>query len=403
VLVTGATGLLGGTLLPKLAAAGYAVRGASRRAPRSAAATGPSSPAGALTWTHLDLAAGDGLDAAVRGVDVIVHCAASTPQEGRRLDVEGTRRLLKSARAAGVRHFVYISIVGVERVPFEYYRCKVAAEHLIEQSGIPYTILRAAQFYELIDLLLRGAASLPVMLLPTDFRTQPVDVNLVAERLFRCVQEGPQGHVPDLVGPEVLTLGQAAKAWRAAHGVRKPLVHLPLPGKAAAGFRSGGITSPAHATPGPTWADWLRAHAHEPNPYLVHRGLDARRVFATDVTALSGALFAVSGLALLFAPSWFYEHIGHFPPFNRHYAGDLGTLTLALGLGLLWAARNPARHRALIATAALGSLLHTLNHLYDDVWLGGASLSHVLADAGPLALGALLLAIAALPRRTKLH
>ena len=81
---------------------------------------------------------------------------------------------------------------------------------------------------------------------------------------------------------------------------------------------------------------------------------------------------------------------GHFPPFNRHYAGDLGTFLLPLGLALLVAARNPSRHLLLIGMAAGASVLHAFNHLYDAV-AGQATLTHGLVDTGPLlGLGALL-------------
>ena len=86
------------------------------------------------------------------------------------------------------------------------------------------------------------------------------------------------------------------------------------------------------------------------------------------IVALSGAGYTLTGLSQLFAPRWFFENIGNFPPFNRHYVGDLGAFILAMGLGLLVAARNPAQHRSLIGVVALGSVLHLLNHLYDD-WL----------------------------------
>ena len=110
------------------------------------------------------------------------------------------------------------------------------------------------------------------------------------------------------------------------------------------------------------------------------------------IVALSGAGYTLSGLSQLFAPRWFFENIGNFPPFNRHYVGDLGAFILAMGLGLSYAARNPARHRSLIGVVALGSVLHLLNHLYDD-WLSADwSLGTALTQTLPLALVAAALA-----------
>jgi hypothetical protein len=104
---------------------------------------------------------------------------------------------------------------------------------------------------------------------------------------------------------------------------------------------------------------------------------------AQVIVALAGAMHLLVGLAMLLAPMWFFVTIGTFPPFNRHYTGDMGAFQLALGAGLLLAARSPARQRLLVAVAAGGNLVHLLNHAYDAL-LSRASLSYWLADAGPL-------------------
>src|SRR6478752_4482677 len=91
----------------------------------------------------------------------------------------------------------------------------------------------------------------------------------------------------------------------------------------------------------------------------------ARPTIAQVVVAIAGVLHLLVGLAMLLAPMWFFVAIGTFPPFNRHYTGDMGAFQLALGAGLLVAARAPARQRLLIGSAAAGNLLHLLNHGYD--------------------------------------
>ena len=90
--------------------------------------------------------------------------------------------------------------------------------------------------------------------------------------------------------------------------------------------------------------------------------------FAQIVVGLAGVAYLLIGIALLFAPVWFFLAIGDFPPFNRHYEGDLGSFLLPLGIGLLVAARNPARNIWVIRVAALGSLLHVGNHIYDALY-----------------------------------
>ena len=111
------------------------------------------------------------------------------------------------------------------------------------------------------------------------------------------------------------------------------------------------------------------------------------------LVGVSGALFVVVALLLLFAPRWFFENIGFYPPYNRHYEGDLGAFLFAIGAGLLYAARNPAKHRLIIAVAALGSALHVFNHLFDGIGMS-FSLTHWLTDTAPLVLSAVLLVVA---------
>jgi hypothetical protein len=109
------------------------------------------------------------------------------------------------------------------------------------------------------------------------------------------------------------------------------------------------------------------------------------------ILALAAVEQIVPGLLLLFAPGWFFENIGNFPPFNRHYMGDTGAFTLGLGLGLVFALRDPARYRGAIAAVAIGNLVHLANHLYDD-YLGNAwSLDHFLRETLVLILVPLLL------------
>ncbi|MFG2556454.1 SDR family oxidoreductase [Streptomyces sp. NPDC048581] len=238
ILVTGGTGTLGRLVTERLRADGHEVRVLSRHAQPYA----------------VDLRkGGPGLDTAVEGVDTIVHCATS-PGGG---DEKAATHLIAAARAAGVRHLVYISIVGIERVPYGYYRTKLAVEGLIEESGLGWTVLRATQFHDLLLRVFGIVSKPPVMLLPARVKDQPVEVAEVADRLAELALAAPAGRVEDMGGPEVRTLDSLARAYLKATGRRRLVVSVPLRGKAYGGFRSGGHLAPGHAVGNGTFEEFL--------------------------------------------------------------------------------------------------------------------------------------------------
>ena len=251
ILVTGGAGRLGRLVVTHLSAAGYPVRGMSRRA-------NPGEDWPGAEWKQADLKTGAGLVEAVQGMDVLVHLASKGNWQ---IDFEGTRRLLDAARQAGVSHVVYISIVGIDKVPYALGKAKLASENLIERSGIPWSILRATQFHYLIDVLLRFLTRLPlVALVPTDLPLQPVAEEEVARRLAEIVQAGPSGRLPDIGGPQVYTSRELARIWLKQRGIHRVIIPLWLPGKTARGVRKGGNTCPQQATGTISWEAWLQQH-----------------------------------------------------------------------------------------------------------------------------------------------
>jgi uncharacterized protein YbjT (DUF2867 family) len=254
ILVTGGTGVLGRETVEAVESAGHTVRVGSRGPRRTGAPD-------AREWAVMDLASGSGIDEAVAEVDVVIH-AASDPKRSEAADVEGTRALVDACRRRGVGHLVYVSIVGIDRIPVPYYQHKLAAEGIVSAGGVPFSILRATQFHPFIDQLLASAARVPlVMPLPAGFQVQSVDVTEVARRLLRCVEAGPGGRLPDFGGPEAMSLREAAREWRAARGVKKPVLPLPLPGRAAAALRAGANTVPVGEHGTVRWRDWLRGQS----------------------------------------------------------------------------------------------------------------------------------------------
>jgi uncharacterized protein YbjT (DUF2867 family) len=255
VLVTGATGRLGRVLLPRLVGAGHTVRAMSRT----------DRTGGAAEWVRADLATGAGLFAAVAGggaaagVEAVMHLASAPYRRGytREVDVAGTERLIGAAAAAGVAHLLYVSIVGVDRVPWRYFRHKVAAEQLVRSGGVPWTIVRVTQFHSFLDEILTRVRRLPVLVTDPAIPAQPVDVRDAADYLAARLAGGPGRAVEEFGGPEVLRGDAPVRDWLAARGVHRPVVRVRVPGALGRAFRSGALTTGAEPTGSITWRDYL--------------------------------------------------------------------------------------------------------------------------------------------------
>lgn len=258
ILVTGGTGTLGRHVTPLLREAGRPVRVLSRR-------SHPSTDG--IDFVTGDLAAGHGADAAVRGVETVVHLA------GRARDNEDeARNLVRAASAAGVRHLVYISVVGADRIPVEsrvdraafgYFASKLAAEEVIADSGLPWTTLRATQFHDLILIMARQMANLPMIPVGAGFRFQPVDAGEVAARLVALALGQPSGLVPDIAGPRVYGMDELLRSYLRATDRKRPIVPVRFPGSAARAIRDGANLAPDRAVGRRTWEDFLTERLRE--------------------------------------------------------------------------------------------------------------------------------------------
>lgn len=258
VLVTGGSGVLGRPVVQALRSSGQRAVVLSR-----SAGEGPD-------WRRGDLATGAGLADAVAGMDAVVHAGSATREltRGRATDVEGTRRLLELARSAGVGHFVFISIVGMEGVRYPYYATKLAAEAVVREGLVPWSILRATQFHSLMEFFLANFSRLPgLMVVPYGWQFQPVDPSDVASRLAAAVEGPPAGMLPDFGGPEVRDFRSIAESWRSARKLRKRMLNLPLPFQFSRQFARGRLLCPEHRDGVVTWEQYLaRRYSPVPRP-----------------------------------------------------------------------------------------------------------------------------------------
>ena len=252
ILVTGGTGTLGRQVVPRLQEAGYDVRVLSRRAHEAA---------DGIEYVTGDLLKDEGVQAAVEGAGIIVHCAGSNKG-----DDEATRNLVRAASPAGAQHLVYISVIGADRIPvvsrvdrmmFGYFSSKLAAERVVADSGLPWTTLRAAQFHDLLLKVAQQMTKLPVIPVPAGFQFQPVDTGEVAARLVELALGAPAGLVPDMAGPRVYAVVDLLREYLQARRKRRLLLPVWLPGKAARAVRAGANLAPERAVGHLTWEDFL--------------------------------------------------------------------------------------------------------------------------------------------------
>lgn len=265
ILVTGGTGTLGRHVVQRLNDAGHHVRVLTRR---------PRPDERGVSFAAGDLLSGIGVDAAVGAVATIIHCAGSGKGDER-----ATRNLVDAAMRAGRPHFVYISVVGAERVPvtgwfdrmmFSYFAMKRKAEEVVEHSGLPWTTLRATQFHDLVLLVLQNLAKLPIVPVPSGFSFQPIDADEVAAHLLALAAREPSGLVSDIAGPRVYTASDLVRGYLNAIESHRLILPIQLPGNAARALRAGANLAPDGAAGGQTWEEFLAEHL--PPSTHVHSG-----------------------------------------------------------------------------------------------------------------------------------
>ncbi|AFL50193.1 uncharacterized protein YbjT (DUF2867 family) [Sinorhizobium fredii] len=200
IVVIGGTGLIGSKLVKNLRERGHDVLAA---APNT----------GVNTITR------EGLAEAMDGTEIVVDVANAPVWEDKAVleffETSG-RNLLAAEAAAGVRHHVALSIVGSERLPENgYFRAKVAQENLIKASGIPYTILRATQFFEFVGGIAESAAvGEEIRLSPALF--QPIASEDVAAALAEVAVAPPVNGTVEVAGPEAIPLDEVVRRFLSA-------------------------------------------------------------------------------------------------------------------------------------------------------------------------------------------
>jgi uncharacterized protein YbjT (DUF2867 family) len=197
IVVIGGSGLIGSKLVARLATQGD-----------DAVAASPNTGVNTLT--------GEGLPEVLAGTDVVVDVSNSpsvADEDVLHFFRTSTETLLAAERAASVGHHVALSIVGADRmVASGYMRAKVAQEDLIRGGGVPWTVLRATQFFEFLGgIVAAGTVGDTVRL--SDALMQPVAADDIVEALVDVVKHRPVGGIVELGGPEALPMAEFGRRW----------------------------------------------------------------------------------------------------------------------------------------------------------------------------------------------
>ena len=211
IVVIGGNGLIGKKLIPLLRAQGHDAQSASRS-------------------TGVNAVTGEGLAEALRGADVVVDVSNSpsfADDEVMQFFSASTRNLLAAEADAGVKHHVALSVVGADRLPDSgYMRAKVAQEDLIKSSSVPYTVLRATQFFEFLGAIAYGSTVGDIIRLPTA-PMQPIAADEVTAALAEIATGSPENQMLELAGPESLSIAEFIKKFLTSSGDQRTVIADP--------------------------------------------------------------------------------------------------------------------------------------------------------------------------------
>jgi uncharacterized protein YbjT (DUF2867 family) len=242
IAVLGGTGLIGSQVVKILQAEGHEAV--------------PLSPSNGV-----DLLTGEGLDAGLKGADVVVNLTNSPTFDEASADFFRTTmdNLLASAQREGVGHAVVLSIVGADQVPdLAYYRAKVLQEDILKAGPVPYSIVRVTQFYEFVKSVLSWTSDAETVRLPAT-PVQPMASADVAKAVAEVTVGAPLNGTRNYAGPEVFTLDELGRVALAAQGDPRKVVVDPTAGLFGAVEGDVLIAPPGAVISQTTFREWLTA------------------------------------------------------------------------------------------------------------------------------------------------
>lgn len=250
VLVTGGTGLLGKEVVDQLLSINYGVTVLSSKKIATV-------PAG-VQLVKGDLASNRGLQEATENADIIIHCA-SNPKDTQSVDIKGTQNLLNAVNKDKTLHFIYISIINVDKSNYAYYQTKIRVEQMIAASGIPFSVLRTTQFHNyVLSILKTFDKKNGTLAIPDGMHFQSIEVKEAATLLVDLAQREPVGLVRGVGGPELLKFEEMVKTYLHVLSRTDELKVRPLQSEEYDRYRSENNTWPTNSYGRVTWEAFLR-------------------------------------------------------------------------------------------------------------------------------------------------
>ena len=206
----------------------------------------------------VDLITGRGLDDALNGTTTIIDVSnLNTTNAKTSIGFFSTvaQNLVTAGRKAGVQHLIALSIVGSDRIDFGYYMGKREQELIVSGSRLPWTVLRATQFFEFPQILARTRS--PIVFAPR-MRSQPIAAREVADQLVQLALTGPTWTTLEMSGPETIEIPDLTRRWIRHTGSSRPVMSFPVPGSAGRAMAGGELIPAEPAVRGTeTFTHWL--------------------------------------------------------------------------------------------------------------------------------------------------
>lgn len=204
----------------------------------------------------VDLVSGSGLD--LSGVDTVIDVSGPNTvaaKKSTRFFTRVTENLLRAETEAGVQHHIALSIVGASASPHGYYAGKAAQERIIAESSVPWTVLRATQFFEFAE---QKSVTLGRVSFTPKLLAQPVAAVSVAKRLVTLAEAAPRLGALDLAGPSRIRMAELLRAITEARGIAQAVVEVRPPGSLGRAFASGALLpGPAAELDTVTFGEWI--------------------------------------------------------------------------------------------------------------------------------------------------